>query len=154
MKLQSNITGEIKDWNFSEWLHYIIHSEGKSGEACDVKEFTERVEKFKDEWVDFKEFWHICSDGNVTLMQLGQYYDMTVDTYKRIGNYFETREEAEKAVEKLKALKRLKDKGFKFTGWEESPTEDDSDTIFFITKNRALDDETQDSLTLLFEGEE
>lgn len=28
-----------------------------------------------------------------------------------IGNYFETREEAEKVVEKLKAWKRLKDKG-------------------------------------------
>lgn len=35
---------------------------------------------------------------------------------KEIGNYFETKEEAEKAVEKLKAWKRLKDKGFKFCG--------------------------------------
>lgn len=33
-----------------------------------------------------------------------------------IGNYFETEEQAEKAVEKLKAWKRLKDKGFKITG--------------------------------------
>ena len=31
-----------------------------------------------------------------------------------IGNYFETKEEAEKAVEKLKAVKRLKDKNFHF----------------------------------------
>jgi hypothetical protein len=35
---------------------------------------------------------------------------------KSIGNYFESKEEAEKAVEKLKAWKRLKDKGFKFLG--------------------------------------
>ena len=34
---------------------------------------------------------------------------------KQIGNYFETEEEAEKAVEKLKAWKRLRDKDFKFT---------------------------------------
>lgn len=32
---------------------------------------------------------------------------------KEIGNWFSTKEEAEKAVEKLKALKRLKDKGVK-----------------------------------------
>lgn len=31
---------------------------------------------------------------------------------KQFGNYFNTREEAEKAVEKLKAWKQLKDKGF------------------------------------------
>ena len=36
---------------------------------------------------------------------------------KEIGNYFETREEAEKAVEKLKAWKRLKDKDFQFHGY-------------------------------------
>lgn len=36
---------------------------------------------------------------------------------KEIGNYFETKEEAEKALEKLKAWKRLKDKGFRFTGF-------------------------------------
>ena len=35
----------------------------------------------------------------------------------QMGNYFETQEEAEKAVEKLKAWKRLKDKGFRFNGW-------------------------------------
>ena len=34
-----------------------------------------------------------------------------------IGNYFKTKKEAEKAVEKLKAWKRLKDKGFRFRGW-------------------------------------
>ena len=37
-------------------------------------------------------------------------------TRKEIGNCFDTIEEAEKAVEKLKAWKRLKDKGFRFTG--------------------------------------
>ena len=36
------------------------------------------------------------------------------DFNKSIGNYFETKEEAEKAVEKLKAWKRLKDKGVTF----------------------------------------
>ena len=34
---------------------------------------------------------------------------------KEVGLYFETKEEVEKAVEKLKAWQRLKDKGFKIT---------------------------------------
>lgn len=34
-----------------------------------------------------------------------------------IGNCFKTKEEAEKAVEKLKAWKRLKDSGLKFKDW-------------------------------------
>lgn len=37
-----------------------------------------------------------------------------------IGNCFESREEAEKAVEKLKAWKRLKDSGLKFKDWNKS----------------------------------
>lgn len=36
---------------------------------------------------------------------------------KLIGNYFETKKAAEKAVKKLKAWKRLKDKGFRFGHW-------------------------------------
>ena len=38
------------------------------------------------------------------------------ERHKAIGNKFDTKEEAEKAVEKLKAWKRLKDKGFGFLG--------------------------------------
>ena len=37
-----------------------------------------------------------------------------------IGNCFKSREEAEKAVEKLKAWKRLKDSGLKFKDWNKS----------------------------------
>ena len=38
----------------------------------------------------------------------------------KIGNCFQTKEEAERAVEKLKAWKRLKDSGLKFKGWNKS----------------------------------
>ena len=36
---------------------------------------------------------------------------------KKLGNYFSTLEEAENVVEKLKALRKLKDSGFKFNNW-------------------------------------
>lgn len=62
-----------------------------------------------------KEHWYIdlsCNDIKI-------YEDLcvpeeVVKKLKQIGNYFETKEEAEKAVEKLKAWQRLKDKGFRF----------------------------------------
>lgn len=75
------------------------------------------------EWEDYEElikpYWFVndldgkpmkcdlrnCGKANFT--EWGKYR-------KEIGNYFETKEEAERAVEKLKAWKRLKDKGFKF----------------------------------------
>lgn len=41
--------------------------------------------------------------------------NQVIMTRKEIGNCFDTIEEAEKAVEKLKAWKRLKDKGFRIT---------------------------------------
>lgn len=47
--------------------------------------------------------------------------DDSVDRIRfEIGNCFQTKEEAEKAVEKLKAWKRLKDSGLKFKDWNKS----------------------------------
>ena len=72
------------------------------------------------------------------------------ETRKEIGNCFESLEEAEKALEKLKAWKRLRDKGFRFDGvngcW-----------IEFTLKSANSDKEYeqgQKDLLLLFGGEE
>lgn len=72
---------------------------------------------------------------------------------KEIGNYFETKEDAEKAVKKLKAWKRLKDNGFKFEGIENR-----SHRIKFY-QGRSYETEQQCiqagiDLDLLFGGEE
>ena len=72
-----------------------------------------------------------------------------------IGNCFESREEAEKAVEKLKAWKRLKDSGLKFKDWNKSNydktfcinAEIGHDVVafdFFKDLRTALDMETDD----------
>lgn len=44
----------------------------------------------------------------------GDYGRESIKQLKEVGLYFETKEEAEQAVEKLKAVKRLRDKGFEF----------------------------------------
>lgn len=69
-----------------------------------------------EEWEDYeepKEHWYINFIGGIEKTDRDE-NDEPGRAMTEIGNYFETKEEAEKAVEKLKAWKRLKDKGFRF----------------------------------------
>jgi hypothetical protein len=72
---------------------------------------------------------------------------------KQIGNYFETKEEAEKAVEKLKAWKRLKDKGFRFNMWT-IPEEPKTPHIKLGIEAEVDVPDSPYDLELLFGGEE
>ncbi len=74
---------------------------------------------------------------------------------KELGIWLETEKEAEKAVDKLKAWKRLKDKGFKFKGYTAQAfgevkfsIEDDWEDCNFDHLQHKAD------LDLLFGGEE
>lgn len=69
---------------------------------------------------------------------------------KRCGNHFETKEEAEKTVEKLKAWKRLRDKGFKFYRYEVV----DGTIRWNMDLNGSVPKEVYKDLDLLFGGEE
>lgn len=108
------------------------------------------------EWEDAPEepkgYWCITQYGNI----VHRAKQIPIDDYdpeaehKEIGNYFGTKEDTEKAVEKLKAWKRLKDEyDFKFTGWKR---DEQYRGDFIIT---AQDWNTSDDklLDLLFGGE-
>ena len=106
MKLRNKKTGKLVDINLSINM-------------LDEDYITEygSLEEFNEDWEDYeepKEYWCIDWTGGVNHITL---LDDSTDNYekakKQIGNYFETREEADRAVEKLKAWKRLKDKGFR-----------------------------------------
>ena len=117
MRLKNKNTGEVFELN----------------ELClyDDKGFARRpflnsLAELCEEWSDYEEepkgFWIIESDGSIQYITDDMLYTEYVDgndfmaCCKQIGNKFDTEEEAEKAVEKLKALTRLQDKGFKFCG--------------------------------------
>lgn len=72
------------------------------------------------EWEDYeepKDYWFIDYDGGI--IPFSKMKETATDRMmKQIGNYFDTREEAEKAVEKLKAWKRLKDAGCRVTEYK------------------------------------
>lgn len=139
MKLRNKISGEVKTF-----------------ELFDGKELQGGVtlERLVEEWEGYeepKEYWYIDEWGNI------QDTDYKNDQYdnaaEEIGNYFETKEEAEKAVEKLKAWKRLKDNGFGFSGYTRNHT-----GTYEVLLNREIPyqhyDELEKDLDLLFGGEE
>lgn len=141
MKLRNKKTGEIRDCK--------IMADG----LFEIKSLVDL-----EGWEDYEEpdnnYWYIDDMGRI------QFSSEVLDeidgcpnnglSRKLFGNYFETREEAEKAVEKLKAWKRLKDKGFRFYDWK---TEPNYCLVFDWNVDIKLH-ELYDDLDLLFGGAE
>ena len=105
----------------------------------------------KEDYEEPKEVWYIDFQG---VVRSASKEENNWFTESEIGNYFETEEEAKKAVEKLKALKRLKDKGFKFVGWCDSVSDNNPDMALFKLNEYAWGTDTCEDLDLLFGGEE
>ena len=148
MKLRNKKTGEIIIANITHMVSGVDFDCGQS------------LAELNEEWEDYeepKDYWYITSQGNLHCIE--NVPDECDKNHKEFGNYFETKEEAEKAVEKLKAWKRLKDKGFRFKDWNCAMQEitfnvpesfyDRPDMI-----GKAISEETTKDLDLLFGGEE
>ena len=157
MKLRNKKTGEIGELKpFIVDERIAVWVDNKSHPEYRYKSLTE----LNAEWEDAPEesakpYWFINDlDGEpmkCDLKNCGKSNFIEWGKHrKQIGNYFETKEEAKKAVEKLKAWKRLKDKGFRFEGWEMDGT------IWFETKQdeQEWSPKYRDDLDLLFGGEE
>lgn len=121
--------------------------------------FYDDLKTFANDWEDYeepKEYWYISEQSAIVKM-LNNPKDIPnfVEGCLSIGNLFETKEEAEKVVEKLKAWKRLKDKGFKFTAWKNGILLDETVAgqvrYEFPIDNK---DDIEKDLDLLFGGEE
>ena len=76
--------------------------------------------QLNEEWEDYeepKECYYIDPSFEKDYCRVTtEHCSDIVERAKELGIGFETKEEAKKAVEKLKAWKRLKDKGFQFAG--------------------------------------
>lgn len=155
MKLRNKKTGEIgnlKPYGGDEKIWVWIDNKSKPEYRYNS------LAELNEEWCDYeepKEYWFIDEFGLVQ-KETEYYYEENKEAVhdKRIavGNYFETKEEAEKAAEKLKAWKRLNDKGFDFVGCFKD------NTINYEFVERPLDydeaEEAEQDLAFLFGGEE
>lgn len=146
MKLQNKKTGEIIEFDA------ILPVKDVAGDSVAHLEYTSLAE-LNEEWKDYEEpkeqHYYIEPRGQVIELKFGDDIDDLKEELSEIGNYFDTREEAEKAVEKLKAWKRLKDKGFRFNCWYGS-----SKDISFSIPQEIIDRATAKDLDLLFSGGE
>lgn len=163
MRLRNKKTGEIKD---VESLGHEKSLRDKYGPQITLSWNTEyenlgecrtynSLAELNEEWEDYKEpkeYWYIDCYGMVIRSLVND--NEWDERRKEIGNYFETKEEAEKAVEKLKAWKRLKDKGLEFDGWilPDRRIGLSLPASFFPCKGR-IDKKTEKDLDLLFGGE-
>lgn len=137
----------------------------KTGEIVEATDFNiisdyDSLAELNEEWEDYEE-----PKGNWTIEPMNENYiddgrytaPDELERYEELGLKFNTKEEAEKAVEKLKAWKRLKDKQFKFYGWNKgSLLKQTPNNITFAcddTKIWSWED-IRDDLDLLFRGEE
>lgn len=139
MKLRNKKTGEIREVN-----NILVDDMFRVNSLAELNE----------EWEDYEEpkeseyYWYIGYKNDIRRTKyhhISDFADNQVTvTRKEIGNCFESLEEAEKAVEKLKAWKRLKDKGFRFTGFNRVSVDYDVNSHYGISQD----------LDLLFGGEE
>lgn len=158
MKLKNKRTGEI--------IEAVIVDHGAEWEIRNMytnedTQIYNSLAELNEEWEDApeepKEYWYISDFGYVFNHEINnKSVKSTIEEMKSIGNYFETKEEAERAVEKLKAWKFLKDIGFKIEGIR---YRDHKSYIEWSISQKVRDDHFtseafNDALHLLFGGEE
>ena len=105
---------------------------------------------------DMERYWYIGykNDIRVCYNHKGPYVDTGITKQRElIGNRFESFEDAEKALEKLKAWKRLKDKGFEFR-WVDKEQGTIKYAFFLKYPNLEIDRFDYKDLDLLFGGED
>ena len=149
MKLRNKKTGKIGRVVIAG-DSYLITEDNEENRLIGEYQYLKWLLEDWEDYKESKEYWYIESDGSIIQNHKPTYINHLLDGLKSIGNYFETKEEAEKAVEKLKAFKRLKDAGFKFKDFGRL-----NDCAFFIraTSNESWS-ELYDDLDLVFGGEE
>lgn len=159
MKLRNKKTGKIVDatMSYTKGPAPIVVSETTCDDNGQSQGWPyDSLAELNEEWEDYEEpkgYWFIDSLGEIMCP-----YDawLLPKGSKEIGNYFESKEEAEKAVEKLKAWKRLKDLGFKCSchsnGYHRGTFT--ADFIFDEDKLPIMDTFVAKDLDLLFGGEE
>lgn len=115
MKLRNKKTGGIGKLSVYTDGHVSVDDATSPWTDNTIGQYYSLAE-LNEEWEDYEEpegWWFIDTDSdNKVHATNSTLRDRELD--EEIGNYFSSKEEAERAFEKLKAWKRLKDKGFRF----------------------------------------
>lgn len=151
-RLKNKKTGE----NYEMTMPIVFNIKTSGGGEHTVR--CESIKELNEKWTDYeepKEYWYIDYDGGILCSE----YDNSSAEKMMIsmGNHFDSLEEAEEVVRKLKAWKRLKDKGFRFKDYTRKfdGFKRVDGSVFIVAE---LDDEGVigmiDELNICFGGEE
>ena len=152
MRLKNKKTGEIATLTLStNGEDMIIMGNDMLAHITKLSELKD-YEDYEDpkESKEPKKYWFINSGGGTASYYEEDEEPEDTEACKEIGNYFETEEEAELAVRKLKAWKRLKDNGFEFRRWEII----DGTINFMILPKGDYREKVYEDLDICFGGEE
>ena len=108
MKLRNKKTGEIAEVLTDSIAVNILMDQH------DITAYYTSLAELNEEWEDYekpKEYWYIDADGGL-LCEPSDDRCKFDNKCREIGNHFETKEEAEQAVERLKKLQNLKNRGY------------------------------------------
>lgn len=115
MKLKNKVTGEINIVKIDEDYFNIYKDDGEFVCPVTLKELNAG---WKEYYEKPKGYWWI-SPLVTDVVYCTEDVNDEMDKYnKEIGNYFKDKESAYATLEKLKAIKRLKDKGAKIIDYE------------------------------------
>lgn len=145
MKLRNKKTDEIGYTAVLQSKAIVVMDEN----AIQLGSYSSLAE-LNEDWEDYEEpkkYYYISYCGDV--YGFSNYYvgSEIEEDHREIGNLFETKEEAERAVEKLKAWKRLKAQGFRFNGGDDA-------CISYRIDSAKWNDKLSNDFDLLFGGEE
>lgn len=116
MKLKNKKTGETITLKDDRELALLKFVESSLPNGFILWEEIKEPTRWKPE--TGHDYYYVSGDAHVSE---DGWSDLYTDRKRlEIGNCFQTEEEAKKAVEKLKAWKRLKDSGLKFKDWNKS----------------------------------
>ena len=158
MLLRNKKTGEIAELNYYDRFLQVVDTTSSFCGNSVKGEYTS-ISELSADWEDAPEepktFWAISWAGEPEEYDVKKTPQELKDMAKAIGNYFSSREKAEKAVEKLKAWQRLKDHNLKLKPG--SRIFNNTDKVF-TTQAVFLESDTyeyiEQDLDLLFSGGE
>lgn len=150
MKLRNKKTGEKATFVYlqHDYISPLVLTVDIDGEFKIFK--YNSLSELNEDWEDYedpKEHWCITMYGGITRIKDDE---EPIDDLIEIGNYFNSKEDAYDALDKLKAWKRLKDNGFKFADFRRL---NDCATIIRATHDESWG-EIFDDLDICFGGEE
>ena len=86
MIYKHKITGEEKDWSFSEWLSYITNPKNEEKYECSLEQFMERVERFRGAWEAKPKLFFVCLRDHDGIQYYGHY---RCSSEEKAKEYFE-----------------------------------------------------------------